>query len=153
MKRRDLLYATGAVSLGSTIAGCITGGDSDTTDQPENSTSGTASKPTLQKVLVNNDADEPKRIGIEVVQNHENRVHTGYSELEPSNSHALDREWPPEPGAFSIVLHVPDDDQYDLVTFSTLDDHHDWDEDVKVVYEIRTDGEIDDSVVELSSDS
>lgn len=152
MKRRDILYATGIVSLGGTLAGCTTGRDNERFESSDSETTSDRTEPTLQQVVVNNSADETKRIGIEVAQNHENRVHTGYSELEPSNSHTLTREWPPQPGEFCVVLHVPDDERYNLVTFSTLAEHRDWNEDVKVVYEIRANEEIHDNVVELSSD-
>lgn len=147
MNRRTALYVTGTVFLGNTLAGCTIDGDTDSGDSSKRA------EPTLQEVVVKNNADEVKRIGIEVVQNHGNRVHTGYSELEPSNSRTLIRKWPSESGEFSVVLHVPDDDRYRLVTFSIRAEHHDWNEDVKVVYEIQADDQLQHDIVELSSES
>lgn len=158
MKRRKALQTTGILCLGSTLAGCITGAvtEGDASEQNDSSTSENKSKqtgPTMQKVVVVNGASETKRIGIEVVQNHGNRVHTGYHELQSSKKFTLSREWPPRPGEFAVVLHVPDDDRYELVTFSTLDDQHDWTRDVQVVYEIEDDSEIHHQVTELPAES
>lgn len=154
MNRRTFLRTTAGTFTASVLAGCSTlsrgfGGDSATTDPSSDET-----KPVLQTVLVKNEADDTKRIGVEVVQNHGNRFHSGYKPLKPSKNRKYSRDWPDEPGEYSVVLHVPTDGTYDLVTFSTTDPTTDegqrWQRDLKVIFHIEEDGKITNEIVEVS---
>jgi len=110
--------------------------------------------PVLQNVLVQNKTEDTKRVGVEVVQNHGNRVHFGYKLLEASQEHNYPREWPDKPGEYSVVLHVPTDKAYDLITFSTTDPSTDegqrWERDLKVIYSVKGSGEIMSEIVEIT---
>jgi hypothetical protein len=157
MERREILGALGTVPLVSGLSGCA--GDVLGTAERTTTDSSSTGDATLRKTTVDNGSTNTQKVGIEAIQNHGNQVATGLETLGPSRQRSYDRQWPPNAGDYSVVLHVPTLDAYDLVTFRVGDESHwqdlpdtskRWESDVHLTFRIESDGQIAHEITEVS---